>query len=283
MVSLACLPSYSYSEVIYGQTKNAAQDSLTWVMTNVLPQQTGLKVGTVVYQYTTVKKTEDDMIVYVQNENAQGDGYIFRDAEDWSGIPGNSINKVISVNQIPIEFWGDGSIEIEGDGKVVDPNVVYTYQYDTCFDPQSSPECPGYKFPIPDIPQVEIVDPLDDQFIQDEIDRKMTMRDEDEEENDRQRMESKESDDEEEVDIEQILGIVDRSLQSAQDAAMHSQLQTMNNFSQVYFIELPETKYEETLVLEDNDLPRNRRNLRLMQSQQLLHDQIVKSQYNLGK
>ena len=70
--------SYSYCEIISGQTTNAAGNGLTWVMTNVLPQHTGLTVNTVNYRYTTVKQTADTMVVNVQNLNAQGNGYIFR-------------------------------------------------------------------------------------------------------------------------------------------------------------------------------------------------------------
>jgi hypothetical protein len=66
-------------------------------MQNVLPQQAGLTVGNVVYRYETVKNTEDDMVVYVQNENSAGDGYIFRERDDWSGLPGNKIYKVVGV------------------------------------------------------------------------------------------------------------------------------------------------------------------------------------------
>jgi len=64
-------------------------------MSNVLPQQAGLQVTGVVYQYTAVKDPEDDMIVHVQNQNAQDSGYIFRETDDWSGLPGNTINKLI--------------------------------------------------------------------------------------------------------------------------------------------------------------------------------------------
>jgi hypothetical protein len=97
-------------------------------MTNVLPQQAGLTVGNVIYQYTTVKNTDDDMVVSVQNENAKGNGYIFKSSDDWSGIPGNTINKVVPVGNIDISYWGDGSIDWTGTGSVTDANVIYTYQ-----------------------------------------------------------------------------------------------------------------------------------------------------------
>ena len=66
---------------------------MEWVMTNVLPQQAGLTVGNVIYQYDTVKQTEDEMLVHVQNEDAQGEGYIFRETDNWSGLPSNRIRR----------------------------------------------------------------------------------------------------------------------------------------------------------------------------------------------
>src|SRR5210317_1007511 len=110
-VALQLCSSYSYSEEIFG-TGNAS--GLTWTMENVLPAQSGLTVNSVFYRYTTVKNPLDDMIVHVQNEDALGSGYIFRSSDDWSGLPGNTINKLIGVESIPRERWGNGSIEVEG-------------------------------------------------------------------------------------------------------------------------------------------------------------------------
>jgi len=277
-VSLAYLPSYSYSEQVFGQTTNAAQNGYSWVMENLLPQQTGLQVNQVLYRYTTVKNAEDPLLVTVQNKNAVDDGYIFRETDDWTGLPGNSIFKVIGVGGQPIDYWGDGEIVWEGVGDVVDPSVIYTYQYDTCFDPQADPSCPGYKVEMPDIPSVEVVDPLDDTFVQDEIDREMTMRDEDEEERERKDME-KEEDNEEEVDLETVLGIVGRSLQNAQDTVKHNQVMALNQFSNQYYEQLPDTVYRETVQLKDASMPRNNRGRSLLIAQDVLHDKLVKSQF----
>lgn len=281
--SLVCWHSYSYSEQVFGTTNNAAQAGYNWVMTNILPAQAGLTVNGVVYQYTTVKKEQDQMVVHVQNENPIDGGYTFRSSDDWSGIPGNTINKIVPVARIPIQYWGEGSIEVEGNGEVTDPFVFYSYQYDTCFDPQSNPDCPGYKVEVPDIPSVQIVDPLDDQFVQDEIDRDMMMRDEDEEERTRKEVAQDDEEKEEEIDLENVLGIVNRSLQTAEDTAKHNQQMALNQFSQGYFVQLPDTIYEETTTLKDSTLPRNKRGRRLEFTQQLLHQQLVKSQYKLGE
>ena len=274
--------SYSYSETIFGTTGNATQDSMNWVMSNVLPKQAGLTVGSVVYQYTTIKNTEDDMIVHVQNEDALNEGeYIFRETDDWSGLPSNTINKVVAVDEIVIDRWGDGSIEIEGQGEVIEPRVVYNYRFDPCFDPQSDITCPDYVPPfdesmLPDEP--EVVDPLENDVIQDEIDRKATLKDEEEEEQDRQKTKSKEKK-KERVSLEKVLGIVNDSLLSAESVALHNELISLNYIPKTYFVTLPDTKYEETVVLKDANLPKNKKGRRVGLAQQLLHQQMVDSQW----
>jgi hypothetical protein len=256
---LAC-SSYSYSEEVFGTSQNAAQTGLNWVMTNVLPQQAGLTVNSVIYRYTAVKDPATGMIVYVQNENAQGPGYIFRSVDDWSGLPGNTINKVVSVANIPRELWGDGSIEVDGQGFVTDASVVYGYQYDPCFDPQTSPDCPGYKDPfLMELMEPEIVDPLDDDLLQKELDRKAALRDEDQE--------------------ERVLGIVNETLLAAEAQALAAELLAMNFIPQAYYTTIPDTKYEETVILKDTQLPKNPRSQRLGLAQQLLHEELVNSQY----
>lgn len=248
-------------------------------MTNVLPQQAGLTVDSVFYRYTTVKNPEDDMLVHVQNENANGEGYIFRSTDDWSGLPGNTINKAVAVNGIPIDSLGDGSIEVEGTGEVVNAKVVYNYQFDPCFDPQSDPTCPDYVSPfsldmLPSDP--EVVDPLDQDYVQDELDRKAMQDDEDEEEQDRKQLAKEKKKDDR---LEKVLGIVNTSLLSADSIAKHNELIALNYIPQTYFESLPDTKYEETIVLKDSKLPENKKGKRVGLAQQVLHEQMVSQQY----
>ena len=96
-------------------------------------------------------------------------------------MPGNSINKTIPVGGIVIDFWGDGSIEVEGFGTVLDPEVYYTYQYLPCNNPQSDPECPGYIDPLTLIEEPEI-DTSSEDYIQEELDRKANTKAQKEEE-----------------------------------------------------------------------------------------------------
>ncbi len=274
---LAC-SSFSYSEEVFDVTQNAAATGLNWTMQNVLPQQAGLTVSNVIYQYTTVKQAEDDLVVYVQNKNAQDNGFIFRNADDWSGIPGNTINRVIPVNNIPGELWGDGSIETEGFGTVTDASVFYTFQFEPCFDPQSNPTCPGYKDPFDVmIEEVDVYDPLDDTLIQDELDRKANLRDEDEELRQQRRAmaEGKKED-----RLEAALSIVNAALLTAEAQAQAAALINMNFIRQSYYQAIPDNKYEESVVLPGGNIPDSKNGRRVSLTQQLLHTQMVDSQYN---
>ena len=62
-------------------------------MGNILPSGSGLDINGLIYRYKTVKNTEDDMKVHIGNKNADGAGYIFRETDDWSGVPSNTILK----------------------------------------------------------------------------------------------------------------------------------------------------------------------------------------------
>ena len=168
---LVALPSYCYSEpYYYGATGNAASTSLSWGMPSVLPDIAGLDINGLLYRYTTVKNTEDAMKVHIGNHNVTGDGYTFRETDDWSGVPSNTIVKSFALSNIPSANWGTGFIEVEGEGTVEDASVIYSYRVDRCYDPQSDPSCAGYIEPIPDIPEVEIYDALEDESVLNAID-----------------------------------------------------------------------------------------------------------------
>lgn len=247
-------------------------------MGGVLPQQTGLQVSGVIYQYTAVKDASDDMLVHVQNENAQGSGYIFRETDDWSGLPGNTINKIVAVDNIPIGAWGDGSIQVEGKGQVTDPNVVYTYRYDPCFNPQSSPSCPGY---LPPIPEPEIVDynvynALDDDAVLDateETDPELYDRD------NKRRNQNKKSDD---LRLELGLAASENALNIASDTAQAFMLDAIANeqrFNPYYAQSIPGGVYRDAPAIPTKEIPDNKLGLRNNLAQQLLHERMVESQY----
>lgn len=281
--SLAALSAQSsYSEPFtYGATQNAASSGMTWNMGAVLPPETGLSVSGVIYRYTTTKDPDAPMTVTIQNENALGSGYIFRETDDWSGLPGNTINKMVPLSLTPIEYWGDGEIATTGQGTVSEPSVVYTYRIDECFDPQSNPSCPGYEppFELIKVETQDIYNAMDDEAVKNATaetdvdpyeDGPEEERDPDDEEREDKRRE------------ERALAAVTNALALANAASQAAQIQAMNavpQFGQYYASQIPGGAYPTSVALVDAHIPDNRRGLRNGLAQQVLHDQMVDMQY----
>ena len=268
-----CSP-YSYSEEVYGTTNNAATFGLNWVMTNILPSQAGLEVNGLVYQYTAVKDPETGMIVYVQNEYADGSGYIFRNADDWTGLPGNTIRRKFALPNLGAELWGPGSIEVEGEGSVENASVVYSYRYDTCFDPQSDPNCPGYEEQV-EVPEIAIYDPLQDPLVQEDMERKARIQEEEEaQERQRRREQWAVSN-----ALEDLLA--DGNNPSLIDPVAEAMALALTSrvLPTSYYNGLEGREYFDTVVLEGGDIADNAKARRSNLAQQLLHQQMVDSQY----
>jgi hypothetical protein len=269
---LLAYSSYSCSEIVYGQGRTEAYN---WVMQNILPQQAGLTVGNVIYRYTAVKNAEDDMLVHVQNEDALGDGYIFRETDDWSGLEGNKIYKVVPTGGIPLERWGAGSIEVEGVGSVSDPSVIYTYQYDPCFDPQSDPNCPDYQTPYDPslIPVVEFNDPLQDELVLAEIERQAEIEQEEEYE---RKMRIKKV----KTNLEKMLGGLNRGAMDSQAASQEAALFAMNYIPVSYTSSLNGGVYKDMPMIPDSTIPKNKKARRLGLAQQKKHQEMMQDQYD---
>jgi len=280
-------PSYSSSESIqpyFGTTPNAAAGGTTWDMNTVLPTPPGLDINGVIYNYTIQKDVNDSAKVHVQNENADGTGYIFRETDEWQvgSLGGTEIRKVVPViPNIPRQSWGDGSIEIEGDATVEDPNVVYMYKVDPCYDPQFDPNCPGYQVQMPDIPEIDvstIYNATDDEAVQIATVETDTDIYEDEETS-----ENEEEDEErEEMRLEAALAAIDNSEMFANAFAQAQILAAMNNaiqMSNYYAGNVPGGEYKDSQVLIDKKIDDNKKGLRNGLAQQLLHEEMVSMQY----
>lgn len=282
LVVLAVCSSYSYSSpnYIYESSGNATQDGLNWVMTNVIPQYTGLQVNGIVYQYTTIKDAESEMYVTVQNEDTQNPGqYIFREVDDWTGQPSNTIRKVNPMPYTDGSRFGNGSIVVDGEGQVVDSSVIYTYRYDeNCANiPQTNPSCPD--FVVPDIPEPEAVDPLDDDIIQDELDRETVVDSGKEDQEDQDRKKNKDKKDRKRDMLEKMLGTTNTTELAGTSQVLHEELLAMDIVPPAYLVTLPSTVYEETVTLPDSELPDNANARRNNFAQQLLHERLVDLQY----
>lgn len=282
-------PSYSYSESIapyYGYTGNAITDqSLRWSMPDILPDPPGLYIDNVLYQYRIDKETDDLVSVYVYNETADGSGYIFRDREDWQpgSLAGTQITKVVPLGRLHRDVFGDGGIEVEGPGSVYEPNVVYTYRVEPCYDPQFDPNCPGYKPPAPppppdieiydaiasgDADQEQYRDPEEDELEEEELTEEELAKLEEEEKEDR------------EMRLEAALFEAGRAALFA-EALAKSQLKdsvqiNMNNY---YAKSIPGGEYKDTVSIADRQMPDAKNGLRNGLAQQLLHQQMVEMQY----
>lgn len=275
---MAFLPCYSYSDpYTYG---NATVNGLQWSMGTVVPTAPGLEINGVIYRYTTTKDPDDPFKVHVYNEDTEG-GYIFRETDDWTGLPGNTINKLLAFDNIPISRWGDGAIEGEGQGEISDPTVVYTYRIDECFDPQLNPSCPGYIDPtsyVVETPELDIYDALSDDAVKNAL--KETDADVYEDEDD----ESIEAEEEKatEDDFEKGLAAAQNALTLANNISQEAVLRAMNtsvNMYTYYARNIDGGAYPETKALVDSQLPENPRGLRNGLAQQLLHREMVDMQY----
>jgi hypothetical protein len=293
LVVLVCWAQYSYSESItpyYGQTGNAAVDGLRWNMDNVFPDPPGLDVNAVIYSYTIQKQVQDHVDVYVQNENALGSGYIFREKDEWrpGSLSGTEINKAVPViPNIPRAAWGDGSIDVDGNGSVTDATVVYSYKVDPCFDPQYDPNCPGYEVPMPELPEPidtsTLYDAMDDENVSNamkETDQEYEEEDEKDEDKEKEK-EKKEKEDSKER-LEKALAAADTSALFAEALASAQMLDAMNaavNMTSYYSASIQGGVYKESVVLKDKQIPDNKRGLRNGLAQQILHEKMVDMQY----
>lgn len=288
--ALVVYSSSCFSESItpyYGTTGNAASGGHTWSMDTVLPTPPGLDIDTVIYNYTIQKDVNDSVDVHVQNENADGTGYIFRETDEWApgSLGGTEIRKVVPViPNIPRAAWGDGSIEVDGNGTVEDATVIYSYKVDPCYDPQFDPNCPGYQVTVPDIPEFDvstIYDATEDEYVnlsnEDQIlleQNKETVEeelDEDEEEEEKRKREYR------------LAMLADTN--AAQLFAENQRIEEMNRAMQIvvnnqYLARtVPGGEYKDSVVLRDSNIDENRKGLRNGLAQQLLHEKMVSMQY----
>ena len=291
LLVLVCLPSYCYSESVvpyYGYTGNAITDqSLRWSMPSVLPDPAGLDIQNVIYSYRIQKETGDFVSVYVQNENANGTGYIFRERDDWlpGSLTGTQINKAVPVGNLPRALWGPGSIEVDGVGGVYDASVVYTYKVTPCFDPQFDPNCPGYTTPVPDIYEVDLND-LYDATKDENIDLERQAEIEYEELQEDIEREKKEAEEEKKrkYRLEKAMSTADLSALFAENqriASMNSIIQTA--VAGAYIVKsIPGGTYNDTVTLVDSKILDSQSGLRNGFAQQLLHQEMVDMQYDMS-
>ena len=291
MAPALLLASYSYcfSDTTYGVTQNAAIDGLNWSMKSILPDATSpyvtIQVNGLTYSYTMVKDPTTDSIVYVRTEDVEG-GYAFQESDDWSGRPGGNITKVLRLPYIDSARLGNGSIDVDGDGQIVDPSVTYNYKMDIdeqlmlcAASPLADPSCPGFREALAaylaSLSELSPSDPFYDEWVQ----ANLSINDETEEpEQQEQTKEPEEnlSNFEKEMGGENSIGdLVDLEKQARLMAAL-AQTPKIESY---YVINIPGGEYTDALVLEDTTLPDNPRAMRSLASD-ANHKKMVRSQYD---
>ena len=276
--------SYSYSEEVTGTTPNAAANGFTWNMFSVLPPQAGLTFNGMFYQYTTEKITEDDFTVTIQNRDLLNGGYVIQETDDWSGLPGATINKRVDLPNIPQSIVGEGSIVTTGTGVVKDPSVVYSFRYDECYLPISNPECPGYEQALYDYllangllnKEPDINDPFYDEWVQFQLNRESEF----EEETDDEKKQREETLEVEEDRIEKMNAEVDinKFVDGAKQNEIIQSFSTIPNFEIYTQAAIDGGVYRDTVQLQDATILDNNRALRQFATDKV-HREMVRSQY----
>jgi hypothetical protein len=231
-------------------------------MPDYLPDEPLVDINAVIYQYTTVKNTTDDMVVHVQNKDTLGTVYIFRETDDWSGLPSGSINKFIPVPNIDATRFGEGSIEVEGIGQVTKQSVKYNYRIDTAVtNPEPNPTY------IPEVTIPEIYNALEDDSVSSSEAPREELEEEQSKDIDKKKVAEKAA--------QKAIGIGTTQAQLSMLAA----LQNTALISSYLTVNIDGGVYKEDVTLNDAKLPENRKGLRNGLAQQILHSKMVDSQY----
>jgi len=277
LLLLSC--SSSVHAYTFGYTPNVAISGLEWTMTPTYLGANGIggmDVSGVTYKYTPIKNKEDDYVVTLENDKVGG-GYVFQDVQDWSQREGGiEVRRTIALPYTPIAIFGDGRLKQEGTGSIEGADVRYIYRFDSCFDPQSDPNCPGYKKPPPPpLPEIPDYDALQDESVaiaQKETDRKLSKEDQ---------AEKEEDEEEDEESLEFMLADVENAIAMANEIAQSVILQQLNNVTNLtnyYVYTIPDNYYPDTVALQGGTIVDNRRALRSL-SQDARMNEMIEEQY----
>ena len=279
VLSLLLFYSSSIQAYSFGYTPNVAINGLQWSMTPAYLGADGIggmDISGVTYKYTPMKVKEDDYIVTLENDKVGG-GYVFQDVQDWSQREGGTeVRRTIALPYTPIAVFGDGRLKQEGTGSIENADVRYIYRFDPCFDPQSDPNCPGYKKPKPPpLPEIPDYDALQDESVaiaQAETDSKLY--------NDEQ-AEKEEEEEEDEESLEFMLADTTNALTIANEisqSVLLKQLNNATNLTNYYASTIPDNYYPDAVALQGGTIVDNRRALRSL-SQDARMNEMIEEQY----
>lgn len=288
---LAASYSYCYSETTYGVTNNAITNGLSWDMNNVLPDASlpwvSVEVNGLIYRYTINKDPNTGSTVYVRNQDPVNGGYVFEERDDWKpGDSGGTVQKLFRFPYIDSTRWGDGSIDLEGDGVISDAIITYNYKMTVddgkmlcSTSPLADPSCAGFAEALADllasITDMDPDDPFYDQWVQANINSQVDEELYDDEE-EVQEPEEEESNFEKDAFAGKntIEGIIDTTKQEA----ILAELAQLPKIEPYYQKQIFGGVYDESIKLIDTNIPDNSRALRNLASDSK-HRSMVRSQY----
>ena len=286
LVACLFLPSSSFSDipVIPGVSNNAAANGLGWSMGTVVPQNSGITITGMLYQYTVNKEKADDLTVTIRNEDTQYgidpeivNPYVFSYTDDWSGRDPETIRKIVNGMRISGLRFGDGEIVTDGTGTVSDPEVRYLYNFDPCYDPLYDPTCPGYDEAVlawalqyVKWEDIDINDPYYLKEVQDVLNQEA------------EAVETINNDEEPEEETDKKMNELASDSGFAEYSAInnniYSNLTRINIIESYYGIDIPGNEYQDNAFYEASEMSDNATAMRSL-AQDNVHKQMVRSQY----
>ena len=275
-------PCYSYSENIYGNTKNAASDAHKWVMNNLLPAQTGLTVEGVFHKYTITKQPTTNSTVSITNKKVGGDEYVYEYVDDWNNLPSGTKIKYDQIAPTLGNLFGDGEIKVTGDGSLSDVLILYHYKYDPCHTPLSDSSCPNFKDALYDylstnglLTSPNVDDPYYNQWVQIQLDEQAEVEEQEVDE-------PEEEEASEELTVEEVLsvaGVVDKIADPVQQLKMMQQIAAIGKLELYTNRDIDGGVYEDVLQIDGGEFEDNVKAYRSL-GQDSTHRSMVRSQYN---
>ena len=119
----------------------------------------------------------------------------------------------------------------------------------------------------------QAADPLEEQYIQEQLERQAELEEEDEVQR-KERLKKKTR------DMEKLLGGINTQLMSDLALAQEAAYFSVNLFPTSYYGVIDGGTYEDVLQLNDAELPDNKAGRRVNYTQQKLHEEMIQSQYD---
>lgn len=289
---LALSSSYCYSDTTYGVTNNAAANGLNWGMEGVLPDHSlpwvSVEINGLTYRYTIDKDPSTGSNVYVRNQDPINGGYIFEEKDEWAqGNPGGSIQKYFRFPYVNSNRWGNGSIDLEGQGQISDAIITYNYKMTVdegkmlcTASPLVDPSCPGFAEALAEllasVADLQPGDPFYDEWVQANLDQ-VVEEDQYDDEGVTDLPDEKKANFEKDVFAGR--NTIEGLVESANQDAIIDQLAQLPKIEPYYQKQIYGGVYEETLTLIDTNIPDNNRALRSLSSDST-HKTMVRSQYD---